>query len=189
MQARQMTKALVAPALAVVLAGCMSIFKSPYDHPENWLIREDPVRSFAVPADLVYVQSILYDNVSNLSLMDTYARSEVGNKRFFGLARVFCPLVSCQKDLDEAVDWYFKNHHTWGRPVIFIGEGEGGRLLANYEQEHSLLKRRGLVASYYTDTSHKGFVTSDMVKEIKEAILRAKYNDMWGREMPSDMLK
>ena len=49
-----MMKRLAATILAAsALAGCTT--SSPYDYVENWLIREDPVRTFVVPSDLFYV--------------------------------------------------------------------------------------------------------------------------------------
>ena len=86
-----MKKFLIVAAF-VVLSGCQSM--SPYDYLENWLIREDPVRAFVVPADIIYVQGDLYTKMSNVSMMFDYAKTEVGNGRFNGLARVFSPLVA-----------------------------------------------------------------------------------------------
>lgn len=170
--------------------GCSIFSASPYDRAENWLMREDPVRPFAIPADVFYVQSTLFESVSLVPMMDSYAKAEVGKKRFSGLARVFSPLIATQEDLDKAVDWYFDNNHTSGRPVVFIGEGEGGRMLKAYEEENARsLKKRGLVASFYTDESHKGFVTEDMVAQIRIAVAKAKYREVWGREMPEEMMK
>ena len=36
----------------IALAGCLWS-KSPYDHLENWLIREDAVRPFSIPIDII----------------------------------------------------------------------------------------------------------------------------------------
>lgn len=173
-------------ALAALLAGCAS--NSPYKHLENWLIREDPVRRFAVPADIFYVQGDLYTNVAKISPMNFYAQSEVGRGRFNGVARVFSPLITTEEDLECALDWYFSVHHEKKRPIIFIGEGEGGAFLKKYEEEHADdLKDLGLVASFYTDDARKGFVNQEMVKQIKDAIARARYTAIWGREMPAGM--
>lgn len=182
---RPLQLALVA---LVSLAGCVS--SSPYDYMENWLIREDPVRTFAIPADVIYVQGDLYTRAANVPMMNYYAQTEVGNGRFTGLARVFSPLVASPEDLERALDWYFKYHHKAGRPFIFIGEGEGGRFLKAYEENDADdLKKEGLVASYYTDEYRKGFVTAAMVAEIKQAVLRAHFKRAWGKDMPEDMLK
>ncbi len=174
--------------LASVLTGCVS--SSPYDYVENWLIREDPVRTFVVPSDLFYVQSTLYSNVAHVPLMYSYAQTEVGNNRFAGIARVFSPLIANSDDLEKALDWYFKYHHTKGRPFSFIGEGEGGALLQAYERENEeKLKSKGLVASFYTDHARKGFVTQDTVRQIKEAVAKARFRAVWGREAPEGFLK
>lgn len=174
--------------LASVLTGCVS--SSPYDYVENWLIREDPVRTFVVPSDLFYVQNRLYSNVAHVPLMYSYAQTEVGNNRFAGIARVFSPLIANSDDLEKALDWYFKYHHTKGRPFSFIGEGEGGALLQAYERENEeKLKSMGLVASFYTDHARKGFVTQDTVRQIKEAVAKARYRAVWGREAPEGLLK
>ena len=180
----------LAPAIlaASFLAGCIT--SSPYDHVENWLIREDPVRTFVVPSDLFYVQSSLYSNVAHIPLMYSYAQAEVGKGRFSGIARVFSPLVANSDDLEKALDWYFKYHHTKGRPFSFVGEGEGGALLQAYEKKYEQkLKRMGLVASFYTDKARKGFVTQDTVRQIKEAVAKARYRTVWGRDAPEGMLK
>ena len=171
----------------VALAGCLS--SSPYDCLENWLIREDPVRTFVIPSDLIYVQGDLYTKVANVPMMQDYAKTEVGNGRFAGLSRVFSPLVASAEDLERALDWYFHYHHKSNRPFIFIGEGEGGQLLKKYEEENADdLKKDGLVASYYTDEYRKGFVTDEMVKEIRQAVQRARFRTIWGKEMPEGML-
>jgi len=173
--------------LALALAGCT--FTSPYDYAENWLIREDPIRTFVVPSDVFYVQSSLYLNVANVPLMHSYAQTEVGNGRFTGIARVFCPLIATPDDLEKALDWYFKYHHESGRPFSFIGEGEGGAMLQAYEKENeSSLKSKGLVASFYTDKARKGFVSQDTVRQIKEAVAKARFRMVWGRDAPEGML-
>ena len=182
-------RALAAMAAATVLAGCFS-YTSPYDYAENWLIREDPVRTFVIPADVIYLQNDLYLNVAHVPLMLNYAQSEVGHKRFKGLARVFSPLVASKEDLELALKWYFKYHHTGERPFIFIGEGEGGKLLHDYEKENEEdLKDDGLVASFYTEDARKGFVTDEMVRQIKEAVQKARFRAVWGKDMPEGMLK
>ena len=179
-------KLLCLSALALV-AGCFS--PHPYEHLENWLIREDPVRMFAVPADIFYVQGDLFTKKASVPMMADYAQMEVGNKKFHGVARVFSPLIASAEDLEEALNWYFKYHHEGHRPFIFIGEGEGGRLLREYEENGAEdLKKKGLVASFYTDDYRKGFVTAETVGKVKRAIERARFREIWGREMPEDML-
>lgn len=179
--------AFIALAGALPFAGC---FTSPYDSVESWLIREDPVRPFAVPADVFYVQNDLYVNLAHVPMMHDYAMSEVGNDRFRGLARVFSPLIATPGDLDRAIGWYLRNHHESDRPFVFIGEGEGGAFLKAYETENKAsLEEKGLIASFYTDTARKGFVTKAMVQEIREALSRVHYRRKWGREMPEGMLK
>ena len=176
-------------AVAVCVGGCFSL-PSPYDHAENWLIREDAVREFAVPADIFYVQGGLYDSRSKVPVMYAYVNSEVGKGKFSGFARVFAPLIANEEDLGLALDWFLRNHHSKRRPVVFIGEGEGGKLLQAYERRNlSKVKARGLAASFYTDTAYKGFVTSETVKEIKTAVARVMYRKCWGRDMPEGMAK
>lgn len=158
---------------------------SPYDHADCWLIREDAMLSFAVPMDVFYVQGRLCTNEANVPLMSSYARSEVGYGKFDGLARVFSPLISGEEDLERALSWYFGHAHDRKRPFVLIGEGEGGMLLQEYERMHSgELGKMGLAASFYTETAHKGFVTSDMVSKIRDALAKIKYRNIWGREMP-----
>ena len=48
-----MKRIVVIALAAFTVAGCLT---SPYDQVENWLIREDAVRAFAIPADVIYVQ-------------------------------------------------------------------------------------------------------------------------------------
>ena len=176
---------LAAFASMALFFGCSSM--SPYDYLENWAIREDPIRPFVVPSDVIYVQGELYLNVTNASLMTSYALDEVGRGRFDGLSRVFSPLVANEDDLEEALDWYFKYHHTKGRPFAFIGEGEGGMLLKRYEEANEgRLRRLGLVASFYSESTRQHYVTEDTVKEIRRCVSRARYRSIWGREMPEE---
>ena len=181
-------KTIVVPLLlSACAAGCFSL-SSPYDYAENWVIREDPVRDFAVPADVFYVQSLLYTNTVFASHIHAHAKGEVGNGRFAGIARVFSPLVANPEDLELALDWYFKYHHEGRRPFVFIGEGEGGAMLKAYEEENSKrLLKDGLVASFYREIPDSGFVTDGMVEEIKQAIVRARYKNIWGRDMSAAM--
>ena len=177
-------KRLAVIAVAALLAGCCLWRKSPYDYLENWLIREDAVRQFSVYADVIYLQSALYTNVANLAEMATYALDEVGRGRFNGVARVFSPLVANADDVENAVDWYFSLRHGV-RPFVFIGEGEGGALLKAYEEENAeRLKSKGLIMSFYTESSHEGFVSDGMVRMVREAVTRWRYREQWGREAP-----
>ena len=177
---------LAAIAAAAILAGCRT---SPYDHIENWVVREDATRQFAIEADVIYLQGTLYTNVTAVAGMATYARSEVCKGRFSGLARVFSPLVANAEDLENALDWYF-GHRNSDRPFAFIGEGEGGALLKAYEESNSdYLREKGLVASFYTEVSNEGFVKDWMVREVRDAVSRRRYRMQWGREMPDGMLK
>lgn len=178
-----MRRALII-AFAAALVGCVNP-RSPYDHMENWLIREDPLRPFAVPADIFYVQGDLYTSSAKFAPINFYVQSEVGKGRFKGIARVFAPLVASEDDLRCAFHWYIRGHHDKRRrPFIFIGEGKGGAFLKKYEEEHAgVLADMGLIASFYTDDARKGFVDDDMIKAIKDAIARTRYREMWRREM------
>ena len=174
-------------SVSVFVAGCQT--KSPYEYLENWLIREDPVRMFAVPADIFYVQGDMFTKKASVPMMIDYARMEVGNKKFHGVARVFAPLIASSEDLEAALEWYFKYHHEGNRTFIFIGEGEGGHLLREYEGKDARgLRKKGLAASFYTDDYRKGFVTDEMVEEIKRVIEVARYQKIWDRAMPPSML-
>lgn len=173
--------------LALPFAGCVT-HTSPYDYVENWLVREDPIRTFVIHADVIYVQSELYTKLADVQKMQDHVRLEVGQGKFSGLARVFSPLVASSEDMEAALKWYFKYHHKKDRPFVFIGEGEGGRLLMEYEQENAdELKEKGLVASYYSDEHKRGFVTDEMIDEIREYVARARFRYIWGKDMPDGM--
>ena len=181
--------AIALAASAMFAAGCFTS-RSPYDYVENWLIREDPVRAFAINSDVIYLHGDLYVDMKALPAMSSYTKSEVGNGRFRGVARVFAPLIASEDDLEAALDWYFRHHHERRRPFSFIGEGKGGALLKAYEEKNGdWLRKKGLVASYYTETTYKGFMNDSIVREIRRAVIRARYCAQWGREMPEDMLK
>ncbi len=180
--------AFLAYAALALVAGCSHM--SPYDYLENWLIREDPVRPFAVPADVIYIQGELYADIGKLSSMTSYARSEVGKGRLDGIARVFAPLVASYEDIEKAVDWYFDHHYSDGRCIVFIGEGYGGSILKTYQENNSeMLREKGLVASFYSPDARQGFVTDSMVRSIQNAVNRARYRRQWGKEMPYGMLE
>ena len=177
-------KRLTVIAVAAILAGCCLWRKSSYDYLDNWLIREDAVRQFGVPADIIYLQGALHTNITSLSSMTSYALDEVGRGRFSGVARVFSPLVANADDVENAVEWYFCLRHGI-RPFVFIGEGEGGALLKAYEEENAeSLKDKGLLMSFYTESSHEGFVSDGMVRMVREAVVRWRYREQWGREAP-----
>ena len=120
-----MKKLIAILLFAAAVSGC----KSPYDYMENWLIREDAVRPFSVPVDIIYVQDRLYFESGTLPLMQSIAMDAVGRGKFDGFARVFSPLVACEEDVEKAIEWYVKHHNKSGRSFALIGEGEGGALL------------------------------------------------------------
>jgi hypothetical protein len=178
------TTSILAALAAAFLAGC----SSPYDYKENWLIREDAARPFAVPSDMIYVQGVPYTNVSMIVKAYAYAQSEVGNGRFGGVSRVFAPLVSNADDMERALEWYLRHQHEGARPFLFVGEGACGALLRQYEEANSEdLREKGLLASFYAEKSHEGFVTDKTVREVREAIVRLRYREQWGRDMPEGM--
>ena len=167
----------------IILAGCRT---SPYDYVDNWLIREDPMLTFSVSADLIYLQDELYLDAARLPAMYSRAKAAVGSGRFKGVARVFSPLVTSADDVEMAVKWYLKNHHERKRPFAFIGEGEGGRFLWAYEKVHAEeLKKAGFIGGFYTDETDGDFVNDEIVQKIKDAAMRARYRGIWGRDMPA----
>ena len=174
---------------SILLAGCFSS-KSPYDHLENWLIREDAVRPFSIPIDIIYVQNDLYVDMNKVMPMYTYAKNAVGNGKFNGLARVFSPLVATPEDVEMAVKWYLDKHHTGKRMLVFIGEGVGGAMLKAYEEENEdRLSKLGLVARFYAEKPYKEFVSEDMVREIRNVVALVRYRAQWGRDMPGKTLE
>jgi len=184
-----MKNAIVLLFAAAVLAGCLSS-GSPYDYIENWLVREDAVRPFVVPADVIFVQDPLYVDVNALPVMLSRARDMVGRGRFHGVARVFSPLVANEDDVKKAVDWYIGHHGGRGRPFVFVGEGAGGALLKSYEEKNrDWLDRNGLAASYYSEAANVDFVTDDMVLDIRNVAAALRYRQQWGRDMPVGMLE
>ena len=63
---------------------------------------------------------------------------------------------------------------------MFIGEGEGGALLKAYEEENAeRLKSKGLIMSFYTESSHEGFVSDGMVRMVREAVTRCSSPQMF----------
>jgi len=174
--------AAIFAAALVAIAGCRS---SPYDYMENWAMREDAVRPFSVGADVIYLQGMPYTNISAVAGITAYVRNEVGKGKFHGIARVFSPLVACKEDLDMALEWYF-DHCGGSCPFVFIGEGECGALLKQYEEERSEeLKEMGLLTSFYTENSHDGFVKDAMVRAVRDALAARRYREQWGRDIPS----
>lgn len=173
---------------SVAIAGCRRS-KSPYDYMDNWLIREDAVRPFAVVADVIYIQDRLYVDMKSLPAMHYRAKQEVGNGRFDGFARVFSPLVMNADDLELAMEWYFR-YHSGDRPLVFIGEGAGGALLREYEVDNlKSLKSKGFICGFYSELENGPFVTAELVSKIRIALLRSRYRDMWKREIPEGMLE
>ena len=171
--------------VAALMSGC----KSPYDYMENWLIREDAVRPFAVPVDVIYVQDRLYDKMEPLHEMQSTAMDAVGRGKLDGFARVFSPLVASEDDVEKAVEWYLKHHNSSGRPFALIGEGEGGALLKAYAEKNSeWLVKKGLVASFFSTLPDEDFVSQDMIRTIKNRAAEVRYRRQWCREMPEGML-
>ena len=180
---RMKTLALFA-ASSAVLAGCFT-GSSPYDYMDGWLIRDDAYMVFATQADVIYVQGETYRDPTHLPLLYARAKNEVASGRFRGLVRVFAPLFSSGDELEQAIEWYFKNMHPKNRPFVFIGEGEGGRMLQAYERENlEDLREKGFMEGFYTDDANKAFVDDEMVQRIRDDISRVRYRTVWGRDMP-----
>ena len=178
-----MRKLILVLLVVAALSGCKS--KSPYDYMENWLIREDAVRPFSVPVDVIYVQDRLYFESGTLPLMQSVAMDAVGRGKFDGFARVFSPLVACEEDVEKAIEWYVSHHNRKGRSFAFIGEGEGGALLKAYAEGNAeWLEKKGLVASFYSELPDKGFVSEEMIRKIRSRASAVRYNRQWNREMP-----
>lgn len=178
-------KALVLfAASSAVLAGCFTGI-SPYDYMDGWLIRDDAYMVFATQADVIYVQGEIYRDPTHLPLLYARAKNEAGSGRFRGVARVFAPLFSSGDELEQAIEWYFKNMHPKNRPFVFIGEGEGGRMLQEYERENlEDLREKGFMEGFYADDANKAFVDDEMVQRIRDDIARVRYRNVWGRDMP-----
>lgn len=173
---------------AFVVSGCLWS-KSPYDYMENWLIREDAVRPFSVPVDVIYVQDQLYVNMNELSEMMSVAMNAVGRDKFSGFARVFSPLVASEDDVEKAVEWYVKHHNRSCRPFALIGEGRGGMLMKAYAEGNAdWLEKKGLVASFFTEVPYKEFVDAEMLRTIRNRAASVRYRRQWEREMPEGML-
>ena len=174
---------------ASIVSGCLWS-KSPYDYMENWLLREDAVRPFSVPVDVIYVQDQLYVSANELPHMQAIAMDAVGRGKFGGFARVFSPLVANEDDVELAVEWYLDHHNSSCRPFAFIGEGQGGALLKAYSEDNaSWLEGKGLVASFFTDEPYKEFVDAEMLRTIKNRAAAVRYKRQWGREMPRGMFE
>lgn len=174
----------------LIVATFMSGCTSPYDYMENWLVREDAVRPFAVPVDVIYVQDRLYDSMNALPEMQSIAMDAVGRGKFTGLARVFSPLVASEDDVEKAIGWYLNHHNSTGRPFALIGEGRGGALLKAYADENaSWLEGKGLVTSFFAERPDRDFVSQDMIRTIKNRAAAVRYRRQWDKEMPEGMLE
>ena len=175
--------ALLAAVAAV--SGC----RSPYDYMENWLVREDAVRAFSVPVDVIYVQDQLYVDLTALPKMQSTALDAVGRGKLDGFARVFSPLIANEDDVENAVKWYVKHHNKTCRPFALIGEGRGGALLKAYAEDNAdWLEGKGMVASFFSDVPDANFVSQEMIHTIKNRAAEVRYRRQWGRDMPEGML-
>ena len=43
----------------------------------------------------------------------------------------------------------------------------------------------GLLASFYTENSHEGFVKDWLVRAVRDAVAARRYREQWGRDMPA----
>ena len=99
---------------------------------------------------------------------------------FTTLSNLFCALTALLLLLCEL----FGAMPAWA----FIGEGEGGSFLREYEEQNAEdLKEKGLVASYYCDEHKRGFVSQEMIDEIRETVARARFRQIWGKDMPDGL--
>ena len=181
----KMTKSAVLAAFAAALAaaGACRSYTSPYDYVENWLLREDPVLPSVIHCDVIYLAGEPYGGSEDIHDMYAHAAAAVGNGRFGGVARVFAPLVSRPEDLDAAIEWYLDKHHEKGRAFVFIGEGRAGALLRSCEEKRGgWLRARGLCGSFYSDETRMGFVTDEIVQQVRTLSAKARYRRIWGRD-------
>ena len=173
----------------LVVAAAVSGCRSPYDYMENWLVREDAVRAFSVPVDVIYVQDQLYVDLTALPKMQSIVLDAVGRGKLDGFARVFSPLIANEDDVENAVKWYVKHHNKTCRPFALIGEGRGGALLKAYAEDNvDWLEGKGMVASFFSDVPDEEFVSKEMIHTIKNRAAEVRYRRQWGRDMPDGML-
>lgn len=160
--------------------GCVSR-PDPYSFVDNWLIRQNAVPPYFAEYDVFYAARELYEPVDYP--VDLYDYAYAQTVEMFGKkVRIFAPLIHDAGDVEAAVEHYLGHYHRGKRHFVFLGEGKGGELLKAYAEENAgALKRRGMVAGWYSPGS-EGMVTSNLVEEVGRAVKFARYEQEWGRE-------
>lgn len=169
---------VIGAALALLIVGCNSA--RPYYNIDNWYVRQNAVPQYFARYDVFYLHPEFYvgmvQSISNHDYTVKYTSDLFGKK-----VRIFAPLCRKAEDAEEALEWYLDNYHDSGRPFVFIGEGEGRKMLKPLIEDSW---KQGLV-SY-----HWGRPTTNMVMritaEIDEFLYRRDWGDKWEERMARD---
>lgn len=163
----------------IFLVGCNTVDRRPTDPYyiiTNWYVRENARPQYSATFDVFYLHPALYDSeeISQKNLDYTMNNTSY----VFGKeARIFAPLCHDLEDCKRAFQWYYNNYHSPKRPIVFIGEGEGAKLL---EALLSKSKPDGMVLAKLSPEKVEGnYVTPEMVAEIDEEVRKYLYAMKW----------
>jgi hypothetical protein len=161
-------------AAGLSFAGCIG-GRGPYYNVDSWYVRQNAVPQYFAPYDVFYMFSEPYDD-GKMSITNrdfTVKQTELFGKK----VRVFAPLCRDADDAETALDWYLDNYHDPDRPFVFLGEGEGAKLL---EPLIDGARGKGLVGSFLSEErTPDGFVTPELVDRINERVRAYLHRREW----------
>lgn len=172
-------------------SGCSS--PQPFKKQESWLIRENARPHYFALYDIFYLSPSNYVGTGDFPYAAHGKALEETVNQFGVHTRVFAPIYHDAKDVEEAFEYYLDMYHGNGlpwpineddRPFVFIGEGEGAKLLSDFEQSQlRRLRRKGFLGGWYSPETKGGFVTDILAREVTDAVRAEVYKRTWGRDV------
>jgi len=151
----------------LILTDCATSRKVPSDvyyNMGNWYVRQNATPRYFAPFDVFYMAPEAF-HTKEVSVEDIEYAKQVTVEKFGKNARVFAPVCHDAKDCKAAFKWYLENYHGEnGRPFVFIGEGDGAKMLAPLVED---AKEEGLVEAYFRPEDLEGdFITQEFADAV-----------------------
>lgn len=174
-------KTMVAICGCAILSGCAS--QDVYDEPDSWLVRENGRPHYFAAYDIFYLAPHRYDGHGEFPYA-AYAQVRHEVVMPFGVhTRVFAPIYRDAEDVERALDYYLERYHDGDeRPFVFLGEGDGAKILADLAREREgSLRKKGFQGGWYSPDTECGFVTEATVSDVNDFVGSVLYERSWGR--------
>jgi len=165
----------------LALSGCKhGVPSEVYYNVSNWYVRQNAIPRYAVQFDVFYMHPEAFD-ADQVSIANIEYTKQCTTEMFGRKARIFAPVCHNVYDCKAAYKWFIKHYHgNSERPLVFIGEGEGAKML---EQLVDDAKDDGLVATRFKfEDNDEVLITPELVDELCEKVRYYLYELSWRKK-------